>query len=59
MKFDRDCAEADADYYERRDARNHEHLVRHHQQAPSGRASARSRSATRTNTHAVMIAWPA
>lgn len=25
--------EAGAGYYERRDARNHDHLVRHHQQA--------------------------
>jgi transposase len=33
MKYDSDYAEAGADYYDRRDARNHEHLVRHHQQA--------------------------
>jgi transposase len=33
MKHDEDYAEAGADYYDRRDARNHEHLVRHHQQA--------------------------
>jgi transposase len=33
MKYDADYAEAGADYYDRRDARNHEHLVRHHQQA--------------------------
>jgi transposase len=33
MKYDEDYAEAGADYYDRRDARNHEHLVRHHQQA--------------------------
>jgi len=33
MKYDGDYAEAGADYYDRRDARNHEHLVRHHQQA--------------------------
>ncbi|HEY4853221.1 MAG TPA: IS110 family transposase [Streptosporangiaceae bacterium] len=33
MKHDQDYAEAGADYYDRRDARNHEHLVRHHQQA--------------------------
>ena len=33
MKYDSDYAEAGADYYDRRDERNHEHLVRHHQQA--------------------------
>jgi transposase len=33
MKYDADYAEAGADYYDRRDQRNHEHLVRHHQQA--------------------------
>ena len=33
MKHDADYAEAGADYYDRRDARNREHLVRHHQQA--------------------------
>jgi hypothetical protein len=33
MKYDGDYAEAGADYYDRRDQRNHEHLVRHHQQA--------------------------
>jgi transposase len=33
MKHDEDYAEAGADYYDHRDARNHEHLVRHHQQA--------------------------
>jgi hypothetical protein len=33
MRFDGDYTEADADYYDRRDARNHEHLVRHHHQA--------------------------
>jgi hypothetical protein len=33
MKHDADYTEAGADYYDRRDARNHEHLVRHHQQA--------------------------
>jgi transposase len=33
MKYDADYTEAGADYYDRRDARNHEHLVRHHQQA--------------------------
>jgi transposase len=33
MRYDGDYAEAGADYYDRRDARNHEHLVRHHQQA--------------------------
>ena len=33
MKDDSDYAEAGADYYDLRDQRNHEHLVRHHQQA--------------------------
>jgi transposase len=33
MKYDADYAEAGADYYHHRDARNHEHLIRHHQQA--------------------------
>jgi transposase len=33
MRYDGDYAEAGADYYDRRDARNHDHLVRHHQQA--------------------------
>jgi transposase len=33
MKHDSDYAEAGADYYDQRDQRNHEHLVRHHQQA--------------------------
>jgi transposase len=33
MKYDADYAEAGADYYDRRDARNHEHIVRHYQQA--------------------------
>jgi transposase len=33
MKHDEAYAEAGADYYDRRDARNREHLVRHHQQA--------------------------
>jgi transposase len=33
MKRDSDYAEAGADYYDHRDRRNHEHLVRHHQQA--------------------------
>jgi transposase len=33
MKYDADYADAGADYYDRRDARNHDHLVRHHQQA--------------------------
>jgi transposase len=33
MRYDGDYAEAGADYYDRRDARNHEHLARHHQQA--------------------------
>lgn len=33
MTHDADYAEAGADYYDHRDARNHEHLVRHHQQA--------------------------
>ena len=33
MKYDADYAEAGADYYDQRDARNHDHLVRHHQQA--------------------------
>ena len=33
MKYDGDYTEAGADYYDRRDARNHDHLVRHYQQA--------------------------
>jgi hypothetical protein len=33
MKHDGDYAEAGEDYYRQRDQRNHEHLVRHHQQA--------------------------
>jgi transposase len=33
MKHDSDYAEAGSDYYDQRDQRNHEHLVRHHQQA--------------------------
>jgi transposase len=33
MRYDGDYAEAGADYYDRRDARNHEHLARYHQQA--------------------------
>jgi transposase len=33
MRYDSDYAEAGADYYDRREERNHEHLVRHHQQA--------------------------
>jgi transposase len=33
MKDDSDYAEAGADYYDQRDQRNHEHLIRHHQQA--------------------------
>ena len=33
MKHNSDYAEAGADYYDQRDLRNHEHLVRHHQQA--------------------------
>ena len=33
MNYDGDYAEAGADYYDHRDQRNHEHLVRHHQQA--------------------------
>jgi len=33
MKDDSDYAEAGADYYDLRDQRNHEHLIRHHQQA--------------------------
>jgi len=34
MKDDSDYAEAGAGYYDQRDQRNHEHLARHHQQAP-------------------------
>ena len=34
MKDDSDYAEAGEDYYDQRDQRNHEHLIRHHQQAP-------------------------
>jgi transposase len=33
MTHDQDYAEAGEQYYEQRDHRNHEHLVRHHQQA--------------------------
>ena len=33
MRYNGDYTEAGADYYDRRDERNHEHLVRHHQQA--------------------------
>jgi transposase len=33
MKNDSDYAEAGADYYEHRDQRHHEHMVRHYQQA--------------------------
>ena len=33
MRYDRDYTDAGADYYDHRDPRNHEHLVRHHQQA--------------------------
>ena len=33
MRYDRDYAEAGADYYDHRDARNRDHLVRHYQQA--------------------------
>ncbi len=33
MTYDGDYAEAGEDYYEQRDQRNREHLVRHHQQA--------------------------
>lgn len=33
MKHDSDYTEAGADYYDHRDRRNHEHLVRHHEQA--------------------------
>jgi transposase len=33
MKHDADYTDAGADYYDRRDARDREHLVRHHQQA--------------------------
>ncbi len=33
MKYDGDYADAGADYYERRDQRNREHLVRYHQHA--------------------------
>ncbi len=33
MTDDSDCSDAGADCYDRRDQRNHEHLVRHHQQA--------------------------
>ena len=31
MTYDSDYAGAGADYYDRRDQRNHEHLLRHHQ----------------------------
>jgi transposase len=33
MKYDENYAEAGADYYDHRDARNREHIVRHYQQA--------------------------
>jgi transposase len=33
MKHDSDYADAGAGYYDHRDQRNHEHMVRHHQQA--------------------------
>jgi transposase len=33
MTHDNDYTDAGADYYDRRDQRNHEHLVRHHEQA--------------------------
>jgi hypothetical protein len=33
IKHDADYAEVGAGYYDRRDARNHEHLARHYQQA--------------------------
>jgi transposase len=33
MKHDSDCTQAGAGYYDRRDQRNHDHLIRHHQQA--------------------------
>jgi transposase len=33
MKHHSDYTEAGADYYDRRDQRNHDHLIRHHQQA--------------------------
>ena len=33
MTHDSDYTDAGADYYDRRDQRNHEHLVRHHEQA--------------------------
>ena len=33
MRYDGDYTEAGEDYYEQHDQRNHEHLVRHHQQA--------------------------
>ena len=33
MRYDGDYVEAGAEYYDHRDRRNHEHLVRHHQQA--------------------------
>ncbi len=33
MKYDGDYTEAGADYYDHRDRRNREHLIRHHQQA--------------------------
>jgi len=33
MKNDQDYAEAGEDYYEQRERRNHDHLVRHYQQA--------------------------
>jgi hypothetical protein len=33
MKSDSNYVEAGADHYDQRDLRNHEHLIRHHQQA--------------------------
>ncbi len=39
MRYDGDYIDAGTDYYERRDQRNHEHLVRYHQHAWRGSAS--------------------
>ena len=33
MKHGQDYADAEEDYYQQRDQRNREHLIRHHQQA--------------------------
>ena len=39
MSQDQDYTDAGEDYYEQRDQRNREHLIRHHQQALAGSAT--------------------